>query len=153
MLTRNMATEWARHNIQVNGIGPGYFATEQTESIRVDGHPFNDFIVGRTPAGDGATRRIFRVLPYSWHQQPATSSMGRSSMSTAAFSRPLASQERIGLFMISDAQPSGLAVFGETQRRHNRHWLCPLPSLPCLHRRGTTLQGHHSCCTGCMRPL
>ena len=51
MLTRNMATEWARHNIQVNGIGPGYFATEQTEPIRVDGHPFNDFIVSRTPAG------------------------------------------------------------------------------------------------------
>lgn len=51
MLTRNMATEWARHNIQVNGIGPGYFATEQTKPIRVDGHPFNDFIVGRTPAG------------------------------------------------------------------------------------------------------
>lgn len=51
MLTRNMATEWARHNIQVNGIGPGYFATEQTKPIRIDGHPFNDFIVGRTPAG------------------------------------------------------------------------------------------------------
>jgi gluconate 5-dehydrogenase len=51
MLTRNMATEWARHNVQVNGIGPGYFATEQTKPIRVDGHPFNDFIVGRTPAG------------------------------------------------------------------------------------------------------
>ena len=51
MLTRNMATEWARHNVQVNGIGPGYFATEQTSPIRVDGHPFNDFIVGRTPAG------------------------------------------------------------------------------------------------------
>ena len=51
MLTRNMATEWAKHNIQVNGIGPGYFATEQTAPIRVDGHPFNDFIVGRTPAG------------------------------------------------------------------------------------------------------
>ena len=51
MLTRNMATEWARHNIQVNGIGPGYFATEQTAPIRVDGNPFNDFIVGRTPAG------------------------------------------------------------------------------------------------------
>ena len=51
MLTRNMATEWARHNIQVNGIGPGYFATSQTAPIRVDGHPFNDFIVGRTPAG------------------------------------------------------------------------------------------------------
>lgn len=51
MLTRNMATEWAKHNIQVNGIGPGYFATEQTKPIRVDGHPFNEFIVSRTPAG------------------------------------------------------------------------------------------------------
>lgn len=50
MLTKNMATEWARHNIQVNGIGPGYFATSQTEPIRVDGHPFNDFIINRTPA-------------------------------------------------------------------------------------------------------
>ncbi len=50
MLTKNLATEWASHNIQVNGIGPGYFATEQTAPIRVDGHPFNDFIVGRTPA-------------------------------------------------------------------------------------------------------
>lgn len=51
MLTRNMATEWAKHNVQVNGIGPGYFATSQTEPIRVDGHPFNDFIISRTPAG------------------------------------------------------------------------------------------------------
>ena len=51
MLTQNMATEWARHNIQSNGIGPGYFATSQTAPIRVEGHPFNDFIVGRTPAG------------------------------------------------------------------------------------------------------
>ncbi|MEX0985889.1 MAG: gluconate 5-dehydrogenase [Bacteroidales bacterium] len=51
MLTKNMATEWARHNIQINGIGPGYFATSQTEPIRVDGHPFNDFIINRTPAG------------------------------------------------------------------------------------------------------
>jgi gluconate 5-dehydrogenase len=51
MLTRSMATEWARFNIQVNGIGPGYFATSQTAPIRVDGHPFNDFIINRTPAG------------------------------------------------------------------------------------------------------
>lgn len=50
MLTRNLATEWARHNIQVNGIGPGYFATAQTAPIRVDGHPFNEFIIKRTPA-------------------------------------------------------------------------------------------------------
>mgnify|MGYP003577752733 FL=1 len=50
MLTKNLATEWAKHNIQVNGIGPGYFATSQTEPIRIDGHPFNDFIISRTPA-------------------------------------------------------------------------------------------------------
>ncbi len=50
MLTQNMATEWAKHNIQINGIGPGYFATEQTAPIRVDGHPFNEFILNRTPA-------------------------------------------------------------------------------------------------------
>jgi gluconate 5-dehydrogenase len=51
MLTRNLATEWAKFNIQVNGIGPGYFATEQTAPIRTAGHPFNDFIINRTPAG------------------------------------------------------------------------------------------------------
>ena len=50
MLTKNMATEWAKYNIQVNGIGPGYFATKQTEPIRVDGNPFNEFIINRTPA-------------------------------------------------------------------------------------------------------
>ncbi len=51
MLTKNMATEWARYNIQANGIGPGYFATHQTEPLRVKGNPFNDFIISRTPAG------------------------------------------------------------------------------------------------------
>ncbi len=50
MLIKNLATEWAKHNIQVNGIGPGYFATSQTAPIRVDNHPFNDFIINRTPA-------------------------------------------------------------------------------------------------------
>lgn len=65
MLTRNLATEWAKHNIQVNGIGPGYFATSQTEPIRVDGHPFNEFIINRTPAakwgdpGDLAGTAVF----------------------------------------------------------------------------------------------
>ncbi len=51
MLTRNMATEWAKHNIQINGIGPGYYATLQTAPIRTEGHPFNEFILNRTPAG------------------------------------------------------------------------------------------------------
>lgn len=50
MLTRNMATEWARYNIQTNGIGPGYFATDITAPLRVEGSAFNDFIISRTPA-------------------------------------------------------------------------------------------------------
>lgn len=51
MLTRSMATEWAKHNIQVNGIGPGYFATSQTAPLRVAGNSFHEFILNRTPAG------------------------------------------------------------------------------------------------------
>ncbi len=50
MLTRNLATEWARYNIQVNGIGPGYIETSQNVVLRENGHPFNDFIIKRTPA-------------------------------------------------------------------------------------------------------
>ena len=51
MLTKNMATEWAKYNIQVNGIGPGYFATDLTAPLREKDNPFNDFIINRTPAG------------------------------------------------------------------------------------------------------
>ncbi|MDR0712354.1 MAG: gluconate 5-dehydrogenase [Prevotellaceae bacterium] len=50
MLTRNLACEWAEFNIQVNGIGPGYIETPQTAPLREEGHPFNTFIIGRTPA-------------------------------------------------------------------------------------------------------
>ncbi len=51
LLTQNMCCEWAKHNIQVNGIGPGYIATAQTAPIRVGGHPFNNLVMTRTPAG------------------------------------------------------------------------------------------------------
>lgn len=51
LLTRNMTCEWAKYNIQVNGIGPGYIATAQTAPIREGGHPFNDLVMTRTPAG------------------------------------------------------------------------------------------------------
>lgn len=50
LLTANMCCEWAKHNLQVNGIGPGYIATDQTAPIRVGGHPFNDLVMTRTPA-------------------------------------------------------------------------------------------------------
>jgi gluconate 5-dehydrogenase len=51
LLTANMCCEWAKHNIQINGIAPGYIATSQTEAIRVNGHPFNHLVMTRTPAG------------------------------------------------------------------------------------------------------
>ncbi len=50
LLTANMCCEWAKYNIQVNGIGPGYIATAQTAPIREGGHPFNDLVMTRTPA-------------------------------------------------------------------------------------------------------
>lgn len=65
MLTQSMATEWAKFNIQTNGIGPGYFATSQTAPIRVDGHPFNEFIIKRTPAARwGDPEDLRRERPY-----------------------------------------------------------------------------------------
>lgn len=49
MLTRAMAVEWAQHNLQINAIGPGYFATELTKPL-VEDEKFNTWICGRTPA-------------------------------------------------------------------------------------------------------
>ncbi|WP_088654093.1 gluconate 5-dehydrogenase [Geofilum rhodophaeum] len=51
LLTANMTCEWAKYNLQINGIGPGYIATSQTAPIRENGHPFNDLVMTRTPAG------------------------------------------------------------------------------------------------------
>jgi gluconate 5-dehydrogenase len=51
LLTQNMTCEWAKYNIQINGIGPGYIITSQTAAIRENGHPFNDLVMMRTPAG------------------------------------------------------------------------------------------------------
>lgn len=50
LLTANMCCEWAKYNLQINGIGPGYIATSQTGPIRENGHPFNDLVMTRTPA-------------------------------------------------------------------------------------------------------
>ena len=60
MLTRNICSEYGEANIQCNGIGPGYIATPQTAPLRekqADGsrHPFDQFIVAKTPAGRWGT--------------------------------------------------------------------------------------------------
>lgn len=60
MLTRNICSEYGEANIQCNGIGPGYIATEQTAPLRElqpDGtrHPFDRFIISKTPAARWGT--------------------------------------------------------------------------------------------------
>jgi len=49
-LTRGMAVELAQHNIQVNAIAPGYFATEMNRAL-IDNAEFNAWVCKRTPAG------------------------------------------------------------------------------------------------------
>ncbi len=60
MLTKNIASEYGAYHIQCNGIGPGYIATPQTAPLREtqpDGsrHPFDRFIIGKTPAARWGT--------------------------------------------------------------------------------------------------
>ncbi len=60
MLTRNICSEYGEANIQCNGIGPGYIETPQTAPLRerqADGsrHPFDQFIISKTPAGRWGT--------------------------------------------------------------------------------------------------
>lgn len=60
MLTRNIASEYGEFNIQCNGIGPGYIATPQTAPLRQiqpngEKHPFDKFIIAKTPAGRWGT--------------------------------------------------------------------------------------------------
>ncbi len=50
MLTKALAVEWARFNVQVNGIGPGYFATEMNKAL-VEDPEFDRWLKARTPAG------------------------------------------------------------------------------------------------------
>ena len=49
MLTKAMAVDWGKHNIQANGIGPGYFITEMTRKLQQDPQ-FDGWVKGRTPA-------------------------------------------------------------------------------------------------------
>lgn len=55
MLTRNIASEYGEYNIQCNGIGPGYIETPQTAPLRTAEHPFNKFIISKTPAARWGT--------------------------------------------------------------------------------------------------
>jgi len=50
MMTRGLAAELGPHNIQVNGIGPGYFRTAMNRAL-IDDPEFDAWVKRRTPAG------------------------------------------------------------------------------------------------------
>ncbi len=50
MLTKGMCADWAKHGIQINGIGPGYFKTEINKAL-VENPEFSGWLEKRTPAG------------------------------------------------------------------------------------------------------
>jgi gluconate 5-dehydrogenase len=49
-LTRGMCADWAKHGLQINGIGPGYFKTPLNQAL-VDNPEFSGWLEKRTPAG------------------------------------------------------------------------------------------------------
>jgi len=49
-LTKGMATDWARHGLQVNAIAPGYFDTPLNAALVAD-PAFSAWLEKRTPAG------------------------------------------------------------------------------------------------------
>lgn len=53
-LTMTLANEWAKHNIQVNAIAPGYMVTNNTEALRNDPDR-SKAILDRIPAGRWGT--------------------------------------------------------------------------------------------------
>ena len=50
MLTKTLAVEWAKYNINVNAIGPGYIATDLTEPLWSD-EDFTKWVLSKTPLG------------------------------------------------------------------------------------------------------
>lgn len=62
MLTKGMAADWAKYNIQVNGIGPGYFKTELTRPL-YENAEFDNWLCGRTPTNRwGETEELLGAL-------------------------------------------------------------------------------------------
>ena len=49
-MTMLMANEWAKYNIQVNAVAPGYMETDNTAALRADENRYRE-ILSRIPAG------------------------------------------------------------------------------------------------------
>ena len=75
MLTKALAIEWAKFNVQVNGIGPGYFATEMNKAL-VENVEFDSWLKTRTPAGRWGIPKNWSA-PLSWRAKHPASSQAR----------------------------------------------------------------------------
>jgi len=64
-LTKALATAWAKDNIQVNAVLPGWIDTALTRQARKDVQGLHERVLARTPAGRWARRRILPALQYS----------------------------------------------------------------------------------------
>jgi gluconate 5-dehydrogenase len=49
MMTKGMCADWAKHGLQINGIGPGYFKTPMNKAL-IENQEFNAWVEKRTPA-------------------------------------------------------------------------------------------------------
>ena len=67
-VTRAMANEWAKYNINVNAIAPGYMATNNTAPLRAD-EERSKAILERIPAGRWGTPADVGTLAVSLHHQ------------------------------------------------------------------------------------
>ena len=69
MLTKGMADEYGKHNIQVNGIGPGYFKTELTRPL-IEDKEFNAWLCARTPANRWGDPKELKGAAVFWPRTP-----------------------------------------------------------------------------------
>ncbi len=49
-LTKGMCTDWAKYGLRINGLAPGYFATELNQALMED-EAFNAWLTKRVPEG------------------------------------------------------------------------------------------------------
>jgi gluconate 5-dehydrogenase len=73
LLSRAMAAEWARFDIQANSIGPGYILTDMNEAL-VSDPTFDAWVRSSNPPSAGEDRKNWSALPsFSPPPHPATS--------------------------------------------------------------------------------
>lgn len=82
-LTKAFANEWAKHNVNVNGIAPGYMATNNTTALRAD-ETRNRQILERIPAGRWGESEDLQAQRFFSPHPPAIICKVRFSSSTAA---------------------------------------------------------------------